>query len=128
LFWIRRLAPFIVLAVIVLGYLVYDHITTTRRDQEVRRYALATAQVWLASARLRNDSDAYFKFRDSLLDTYSLSPEQIQTYLNRYQKRPEKYELFAELVKQYVDSLYEAELHPSDSDTVTSTVLSGDST
>lgn len=110
LLWLRRLILLISLVALVLGYLSYKSIITIRQVRQARKHALVTAQVWVASARFRNEPQRYITYRDSLLTAHGLSKELIQAYLDRYKNQPEKYEDFAKLVEQFVDSLSAIEI------------------
>jgi hypothetical protein len=118
LLWLRRLIFLLLLAALVLGYLSYKSIITNRRIRQAQKHALVTAQVWVASARLRNEPQRFITYRDSLLTAYGLSKELIQAYLDRYKNQPEKYEDFANLVKWYVDSLSAVEIKPIRADSI----------
>lgn len=88
-----------------MAYSRYQEYTTKRFYDDAERYALVTAQVWLASARYRDDPEQFLNFRDSLLQATELSREKVDEYLRRYSSRPENYTPYLRLVKQYVDSL-----------------------
>jgi hypothetical protein len=118
LLWLRRLIFLVLLAALVLGYLSYKNIITNRRLRQAQNHALVTAQVWVASARLRNEPQRFITYRDSLLTAYGLSKELIQAYLDRYKNQPERYEDFANLVKWYVDSLSAIDIKPIRADSI----------
>jgi len=105
LLWVKRLVLFILLVAIVFGYLLYHGISAKRQYQQVQRYALITAQVWIATAEFRSEPERFMAYRDSLLTAHSLSKERIRNYFEQYKNHPERYDLFTRLVKQYVDSL-----------------------
>ncbi len=73
--WVKRLLPFVLIVAIWFGYDWYS----TRREAlmlaEEHRYALATARVWVATARFRLDEKGYLQYRDSLLAAEGLSAE-----------------------------------------------------
>ena len=100
----------VLLAALVLGYLGYKSIFANRQLRQAQEHALVTAQVWVASARLRNEPQRFITYRDSILTAHGLSKELIQEYLDRYKNQPEKYEDFAKLVKRFVDSLSAIEI------------------
>ena len=81
----------------------------------------------MASAQFRNKPERFIAYRDSLLKTHRVSEESVREYLDRYKNQPEKYQDFAKLVKQYVDSLSDLEMGGIQVDTVNSAVASGDS-
>lgn len=88
-----------------MAYTKYQQHTAERFYDDAERYALVTAQVWLASAEYRDDPQQFLNFRDSLLEATGLSLEKVDEYLRKYSKRPETYTPYLRLVKQYVDSL-----------------------
>jgi len=124
LLWVRRLILFILLLVIVLGYPIYKRTTAERQREQAAKHALATAQVWIASAKFRHDPERFTAYRDSVLEACHLSRERIQDYLSRYKNHPEEYDLFAKLVSQYLDSLSAIEVELLQVDTT----AAGDST
>jgi len=117
LLWLKRLIFFVLLLVIVFGYLLYDRISTERQLQQAVRHALVTAQVWVATAKFRDEPEKFLVYRDSLLSACSLTKEHIRDYLDRYENHPEKYDIFANLVNQYVDSLSAIEMELLHEDT-----------
>jgi len=119
LLWVKRLVPFILMVAVVLGYFLYHDISAKRQYQQVQRYALVTAQVWIATAKFRSEPERFIAYRDSLLKVHSLSEERMQNYLEQYKKHPERYDLFTRLVKQYVDSLSAIKILPLEDSTAT---------
>jgi hypothetical protein len=109
LIWIKRLSPIIVIVLLWQGYGWYNRIQTERQEQLDHKHALATAHIWLATARFRDNPEQYVVFRDSVLSASGLSTEQMFAYLERNRDHPEKYHPFSEAVKTYVDSLYQIE-------------------
>jgi len=105
LIWLKRLLPLILIGLGWLGYTQYQEYRVRRFYDDAERYALVTAQVWLASAKYRDHQQQFLSFRDSLLEAAGLSPEKIDEYLRRYAARPETYTPYLRLVKKYVDSL-----------------------
>jgi hypothetical protein len=94
------------LAGILGGYRLWSDARTEKNLAEARKYALVTAQVWVASARFRNDSTTFLAWRDSALAANGLSKQKMTEYLEIHKDRAEDYYKFAELVNRYVDSLY----------------------
>jgi hypothetical protein len=109
LIWIKRLAPFIIIAAAV--YL-YVHFTSLRDDKETRleqEYALVTAQIWVASARLRSQPEEFLRYRDSLLDEHSLTEQALLAFVRKDSSSPETLYPFSRLVQEMVDSLLDIE-------------------
>jgi ABC-type nitrate/sulfonate/bicarbonate transport system substrate-binding protein len=109
LIWLRRLLPVIVLAAAVGGYFLWDKWSAQRQLQEQDRVALVTAQVWIATAKYRNEPERYIQYRDSLLEANGASREEISRYLERTGDPPEELLPFARRVQGLVDSLYRIE-------------------
>ena len=103
--WIKRLAPLVVLALGWVGWTYWHDWAAEKREREAERLALATAQVWVASARFYDDPERYQLYRDSLLAADSIEGEELLGYAERFEPRPEQLLPFATKVKQLVDSL-----------------------
>lgn len=103
--WLKRLLPLVLIVGGWMAYTKYQQHTAERFHEDAERYALVTAQVWLASAEYRDEPQQFLNFRDSLLEASGLSLEKVDEYLRRYSKRPETYTPYVRLVKQYIDSL-----------------------
>ena len=71
--------------------------------------ALVTAQVWIATAKYRNEPERYIQYRDSLLRASGVAREEISGYLERTGDPPEELLPFAQRVQGLVDSLYRIE-------------------
>ena len=89
----------------VSGHFAWNRFTLYRENIEARKYALIAAQTWVAGAKFNTDPEKYRAFRDSLLNANNLKKEEIDAYLSKYEKEPEKYYFFATLLSFYVDSL-----------------------
>jgi len=107
--WFKRLAPLFLILALWLAYTGYQRWQIDRRRDQDREHALVTAEVWVATARFRNDPDAYLVYRDSILEANGLSTAEMFEYLRRYRKHPEQYHSFTTAVNYYVDSLYQVE-------------------
>jgi hypothetical protein len=97
---------------------------TERQYQQTASHALLTAQVWLATAKYRQEPERFIAYRDSLLRAHSLSKERMRDYLDRYKNHPEEYDLLTRLANKYVDSLSVIEMKLLLGDTA----VKGDST
>jgi hypothetical protein len=64
-----------------------------------------TARLWVAAAEYRDEPEKYLAYRDSLLTEYDLTLDQMNTFLDSYEKTPEEYRWYAKWVDSYVDSL-----------------------
>jgi len=103
--WIKRASPFVLIA---LAWFVWQSYTTeqTRKfEEQQQKYALVTAQVWVASATYRNNPDSFLSYRDSLLNANSLTTDSLDRFLEDYSSEPETLTPFARMVKAAVDSL-----------------------
>jgi len=105
LIWIKRVIPIVMIGLTIGGYISYrDHIQKNY-DELTQNRAEVTARVWFTATRFRNEPETYISFRDSLLAEARITREQMQQYLDMYNKEPEKYEKFAQWVNYYIDSL-----------------------
>jgi len=103
--WVRRLILLMIILGIWPAYRLGDYVITQRHVRQAREQALVTAKVWVATATFRKKPARFARYRDSLIAAHGLSREQMSEYLHLYEDHPEDYDLFARLVKQYVDSL-----------------------
>ena len=110
LIWLKRLAPLVIIAAVVLGVRYYREASVEHHIQEDREMARLTARVWLASAVFRERPDRYKAYRDSVLTAENISNEQMNEYLKAYGDDTEKFSEFTLLVKQYIDSLSDKNL------------------
>jgi len=109
LIWVKRLAPFILLGVAWLGYHYGRAYVHEREAAEQDRMARLTARVWVATAIYRNEPDRYIQYRDSLLAVERISRDDLDTFLKRFENKPEEYLPFTLAVQAYVDSLVRIE-------------------
>lgn len=104
--WIKRIAPFVIIILIILSILRYNKQKEIEFTHNTDNYALVTAQLWIATAQFRNEPERYLLFRDSLLTAKNISIEEIERYIKEYEETPEDYYPFTIKLKKYVDSLY----------------------
>jgi hypothetical protein len=109
LIWLKRLAPFAIIFAVLVFYRYYSQKQAAKQTEIQHRYALATAQVWVASAKYRNDPDRYLQVRDSLLASCSLSVAVMDNFVESNKDRPEEFYSFSNLVTEYLDSLLDIE-------------------
>ncbi|HUV30653.1 MAG TPA: hypothetical protein VMY05_06175 [Acidobacteriota bacterium] len=103
--WLKRLLPLLLALVIWQGYVLVTRLQTERQQNLDRQYALVTADIWIATARFRDDPQAYMAYRDSVLAANGLSAEQMFAYLERHWDRPEEYHSFVRMLNEVTDSL-----------------------
>lgn len=109
LIWIKRLVPIVIIAAVTVAYLTHSRRQAEARAEREQKMALVTAQVWVASAKLRASPEEFLRFRDSLLDACSLNISDVVGFVKADSGQPEELNLFSKLVKEYVDSLLEIE-------------------
>ncbi len=104
--WLKRVSPFVIIAIILGAYNWYDKRTTAFEMERADRTAQITASVWIASARHHNEPERYISVRDSILSSNGMSPDSIQAFLKVYEKAEEQYAYFVQRVQHHIDSLY----------------------
>lgn len=107
--WIKRVLPFLIIIGLWYGYDHYKNIKNAEKQAEIDKYALVTAQTWIASLKYRADTDYFIHYRDSLLTANGLSPEKVRMYVQQYANKSEKLEPMGQQVEIYVDSLLKIE-------------------
>ncbi|MEW6411382.1 MAG: hypothetical protein AB1483_02785 [Candidatus Zixiibacteriota bacterium] len=107
--WLKRLLPFAIIVAAVFGYRYYSEQKAVRDAEVQHRYALATAQVWVASAKYRYDPERFFQVRDSILASHSLTTASMDSFAEVNKDQAEKLYPFSTLVNDYLDSLLDIE-------------------
>ncbi len=105
LIWFKRFLPILL---ILVGWLAWKGITNSQQEKATAidsRYALVTAQVWLASATYRSDPAAFLAYRDSLMHANNIAPEEMFRHLEVFQNDLNRELAFSQLVSRTVDSL-----------------------
>jgi hypothetical protein len=105
LIWVKRLAPFILIAAAWFGYRYYQDYRESRRLALEDHLALVTARVWVGTALYHDNPDRYIAYRDSILEAENVARADMFAWLNRYENQPERYLPFTHKVQYYVDSL-----------------------
>lgn len=108
LIWFKRFLPILL---ILVGWLAWKGITNSQKEKATAidsRYALVTAQVWLASATYRSDPAAFLAYRDSLMHANNIAPEEMFRHLEVFQTDLNRELAFSQLVSHAVDSLMKA--------------------
>jgi hypothetical protein len=103
--WVKRLLPFVLLAVLWFGYDWYSTRREASRLADEHRHAQATARVWIATARFRLDQKGYLQYRDSLLAAEGLSAESLKAFQKQYEQTPDAALRYAATINKMVDSL-----------------------
>ncbi len=87
------------------AYFIYGNYKTAQNRELSQKYALITAQSWLATAKFKDEPEKYIAFRESLLTAQNTTIDEIESFLSEYKNEAEKYVGYAGFVKFYVDSL-----------------------
>lgn len=103
--WFRRIWPLVLIGLLWYGWSYYRKHQAEQEVQRENRIALATAQLWVASALLRHQPDEYLYYRDSLLNVNRLSEREIDRFIARFREDGVDLSTFSEKVKRLVDSL-----------------------
>jgi len=103
--WIKRASPFVLIALAWFAWQLYSTEQTREFEEQQQKYALVTAQVWVASATYRNNPDSFLSYRDSLLHSNDLTTDSLDRLLDYNRSEPEMLTPFARMVKAAVDSL-----------------------
>ncbi|MCH9023948.1 MAG: hypothetical protein IH931_01320 [candidate division Zixibacteria bacterium] len=90
---------------LVSAYFIYGKYKTAKNQELSQKYALITAQSWIATAKFMDEPEKYIAFRESLLAAQNITIVEIEFFLSEYKEEAEKYVGYAGFVKFYVDSL-----------------------
>ena len=107
--WLKRLIPFVLIALIWGGYNYYNDKKEQDELNRLELYSYITARVWIASATYRDNSDQFIAYRDSLLTSNSVTISELQNFMDKYNDTPEELEPYALRVNFLIDSLLTVE-------------------
>ena len=103
--WLKRILPLLVIGLGVGGYFLWDKWQVEKQALEEQELALVTAQVWVATAKYRNEPERFMQYRDSLLQVAGVPRERVMDFLAGREAEPEELFPFAQKVQKLVDSL-----------------------
>ncbi|MFH1687746.1 MAG: hypothetical protein ABIE70_09525 [bacterium] len=103
--WLRRFGVAILIPVVILGYFGVRHYRRSQWQEDVERIAQATAEIWVATATLRDSADVFAAYRDSVLADHRLTDSDIEAFTSRFDGHPEDYTAYLSRVNDLVDSL-----------------------
>jgi hypothetical protein len=107
--WLKRLSPLILILVLWFAYSTYNKYREKKLLAEADHHALVTAQLWVGSAKYRNDPARFASFRDSIIKVNSLSTSEMDNYLKSLETNLDYQEIFANKINFYIDSLIKIE-------------------
>jgi hypothetical protein len=107
--WLKRLLPLLVIGLGWGGYSLWDQRHTERQAREEQELARVTAQVWIATAKYRQEPEKYIQYRDSLLQASGVPRERVLEFIKNSEDMPEELLPFTQVVKKLVDSLFKIE-------------------
>ena len=103
--WLKRLAPFVLIA---LGYFGWEYYQTTTAKAYLERentYADVISQLWVASVTYRDSTLLYETFRDSLMKEKQVDSTTIAELIQQYEKNPQAISSLVQKIKIITDSL-----------------------
>ncbi|RKX19024.1 MAG: hypothetical protein DRP51_08145 [Candidatus Zixiibacteriota bacterium] len=102
---LRIALTILVLTLAVAGYFYYSDYQRDKRSEEFARFAGVTAETSIAAELYRNDSDSFLIVRDSILNKYSVSINDLLMFEKRYRGREHYWAEFWDKVVLISDSL-----------------------
>ena len=105
MFWFKRLLLLAAIIGLPFAYFIYGKYKKAQNEEISQKYALITAQSWIATAKFMDEPEKYIAFRESLLTAQETTIDEIESFLSEYKNEAEKYVGYAGFVKFYVDSL-----------------------
>ena len=105
MFWFKRLLLVAAIIGFPSAYFIYGNYKTAQNEELSQKFALITAQSWIATAKFMDEPEKYIAFRESLLVAQKTTIDEIGHFLSAYKEEAEKYVGYAGFVKFYVDSL-----------------------
>ncbi len=116
-FYLKRLLVIVLIVGIGVSYSMWHEHREASNLEKTKVYAAAVAKLAVAEA-LQHDNDVQGKpnetgwqeIKDSMLSSWNLSSDSIDSYVNSFDGQEEKLAVFWKQVRVYVDSLTELEL------------------
>ncbi len=94
-----------VIGLLIGGYFYGRDYLRNRKEAEYRRYALVIAETSIAAELYRNSSDSFLVARDSILQKYGVTAEQMLTYKDSFPGDQNDWASFWKMVSNITDSL-----------------------
>ncbi len=101
----KKLAVYLFLALVVLGFWYKNSRDTQRRLDEYNRFADAYAGTAVMAELYRNEPDRFLRARDSIYQMYGFSPASIEQFQTSMRDREEDWTLVWNAVRFKTDSL-----------------------
>ena len=102
---IKIVSTLLILVLILAGYLYYTDWRNDQQSKEFARYAGAIAETSVAAELYRNNQDSFFIARDSILNKYALSRDDLLRFKNKYKGKEYEWAVFWDKVVLISDSL-----------------------
>ncbi len=102
---IRIIAVLILIGLVVAGYFYLTDLHQKRIDESNRKYVNVIAETALAAEIHRLDSEAFFAARDSILDTYGVTLDEMLAVKEHYHGDIADWDRFWDAVIAVTDSL-----------------------
>ncbi len=106
--WLKRLLP---LVLILIAWFAWKGITKSQQEKATAadtRYALVTAQTWVAATTFRENPAGYLAYRDSLLQANNITKDELFQHLQVFENDLDRQLTFSQTVSRLVDSLLKA--------------------
>ena len=103
--WFKRLLPILAILLAWFGWKTYSASRAEKAATLDLRNATVTAQVWIASAKLRSDPQNFLAYRDSLLSANNITTEEMFRYLDLFEHDLDRQSTFSQLVSKKIDSM-----------------------
>lgn len=103
--WARRILLAVLLIAAWPSWRGYTDYQENKSRVVLEKTALVMAEIWVATARFRDNPDAYDSFRDSLLASRNLSRKSFESRISELQEKPDRQMAFFKRVGSLVDSL-----------------------
>lgn len=104
MFW-RYIIAAAVIGLLVGGYFFGKDYLRDKKEAEFRLYANVIAETSIAAELYRNSSDSFLVARDSILQRYGVTAEQMLAYKDSFPGDHDDWSRFWEIVSTITDSL-----------------------
>lgn len=103
--WIKRFSPLLVIILLWFAYTIYTQQHDAAQVAKDRKIAFLSGQIWMATARYREEPRKFDQFRDSLLRANGLDDASMKQYVKSIESDQDRQLQFSAALNRTVDSL-----------------------
>jgi len=103
--FLRIIGVIVLLAIIIVGYFLIRDAIIAKKLDTYSQYAGVIAETSIAATVYRNNSDSFLVARDSILNRYNLTLEDVNAFKKKMKKKPDDWRIVFDMAAYMADSL-----------------------